>query len=93
VIWWDAKAQRLILADDNLGQCLLFFGCRYGTFAFASLLARVMATGLMSPEIDVEALADMTRYEHVVGERTLFKDVRIVPPARVLTYEGHQVDV
>lgn len=93
VAWWDEKAQRLVLANDKLGQRLSFFGCRNGVFAFASLLARVMATGLISPEIDVAAFADMISFAHTVGERTLFKDVRVLPPASVLTYERGQVDI
>ncbi len=93
VAWWDDKAQRLVLANDKLGQRLMFFGCRNGVFAFASLLARVMATGLMSPQIDVEAWADLISYEHTVGERTLFTDVKILPPASVLTCTNGRVDV
>jgi asparagine synthase (glutamine-hydrolysing) len=90
VAWWDARAHRLVLANDKIGQRLLFLGCRNGAFAFSSLLARVVATGLMSLEIDVEAFADMISFEHTIGERTLFEDIRILPPASVLTYDGNQ---
>jgi len=93
VAWWDEKARRLVLANDRMGQRLLFFGCRNGAIAFASLLARVMATGLVPPEIDVEAFADLISFEHVVGERTLFKDVQVLPPASILTYEAGRVDI
>lgn len=93
VAWWDEKTRRLVLANDKLGQRLLFFGYRNGVFTFASLLARIMATGLVSPEIDAEALVDLISYEHTIGERTLFEDVKILPPASVLTYEGGQVNI
>lgn len=91
--WWDEKAGRLVVANDKIGQRLLFFGCRNGAFAFASLLARVMASGFMSAGVDVEALADLISYEHTIGERTLLKDVRILPPATVLTYQAGQVEL
>lgn len=93
VAWWEARAHRLILANDKIGQRLLFFGHRNGAFAFASLLARVVATGFMSSEIDVEAFADLISFEHTIGERTLFEDVKILPPASVLTYDADQVNI
>jgi asparagine synthase (glutamine-hydrolysing) len=93
VAWWDKKAQRLVVANDKVGQRLMFFGCRNGMFAFSSLLARVMASGITSSEIDVEAFADLIHYDHVIGRRTLFKDVQILPVASVVTYERGQVDL
>jgi hypothetical protein len=93
VAWWDEVARRLILANDRIGQRLLFFGCRNGALAFSSLLARIMATGLVPAEIDVEAFADLISFEHVIGERTLFEDVKVLPPASILTYEAGRVDI
>ncbi|MCF6159198.1 MAG: asparagine synthase [wastewater metagenome] len=91
VAWWDNKARRLLLANDKLNHNLLFWGFRNNTLVFASLLARVMATGILSSEIDVEGLADLMSYEYILGERTLFKDVHILPPASYLIYEGNKI--
>ena len=93
VAWWDDKERRLVLANDKIGQRLLFFGCQNGALVFASLLARIMATGLISPEIDVEGFADLISFEHTVGERTLFKGVQVLPPASILMYQGGQVHI
>jgi len=93
VVWWDENARRLVVANDKVGQRLLFFGWRNGMFAFSSLLARVMGCGFISSEIDLEALADLINYGHVIGRRTLFKDIQILPVANVLTYERGHVNV
>ena len=93
VALWDEKARRLVLANDKMGHRLLFFTLQAGVLVFASMLARVMATGVWAPEIDVEGLADLLTYAHTIGERTLFKDVRILPPASILTYEGGQLHI
>jgi len=93
IAWWDAKARRLVLANDRLGQRLLFYTCRNGALAFASLLGRVMAAELGTPEINVEGLADLLNFDHIIGSRTLFKDVDILPPACALTYEAGQVEI
>lgn len=93
VAWWDEKAQHLVLANDKMGHRLLFYGCRNGVLVFASLLARVMATGLMSTKIDVEGLADLLSFDYVLGERTLFEDMKTLPPASVLTYKEGQISI
>jgi asparagine synthase (glutamine-hydrolysing) len=93
VAWWDGRAGRLVLANDKLGHRLLFFGLRAGRLVFASMLARVMAAAVLSPEVDPGALADLLSYGHTLGERTLFRDVRILPPGSVLTYEGGELHV
>jgi asparagine synthase (glutamine-hydrolysing) len=93
VAWWDEKARRLVLANDKLGQRPLFWGLRGGVFVFASMLARVMASGVLSPEIDVEGFADLLSYAYILGERTLFKDIHILPPASVLTYADGRVQI
>lgn len=93
VCWWDGKAKRLILANDKLGHRLLFWGMRDGAFVFASLLARVMATGILSTEVDIEGFADLLNYGYILGARTLFNDVHILPPASYLIYEGGKAHI
>jgi hypothetical protein len=93
VAWWDEKRDRLVLANDKVGQRLLFWGLQAGTLVFASMLARIMAAGIASPEIDAEGLADLLSYEYILGERTLFQDVHALPPAGVLTVEDGKVHI
>jgi asparagine synthetase B (glutamine-hydrolysing) len=93
VAWWDEQAQHLVLANDKIGHRLLFYGCRNGVFVFASQLARMMAPGLMSTKIDVEGFAHLLTYDYILGEQTLFKDIKILPPASVLTYKEGQISV
>jgi hypothetical protein len=93
VAWWDDRAGRLVLANDKLGHRLLFFGHRAGKVVFASMLARVMAAAVLSSEIDVGGLADLLNYGHTLGERTLFEDVRVLPPGSVVRHEGGKLHV
>ncbi|WKZ18951.1 MAG: asparagine synthase-related protein [Candidatus Jettenia sp. CY-1] len=93
VAWWDGKNRRMVLANDKFGQRPLFWGSRNGTLVFASMLARIMATGMLPREIDVEGFADLLSYEYILGEKTLFKDIHILPPASYLTYKDTTVHV
>jgi hypothetical protein len=93
VAWWHEKARRLILANDKLAHNLLFWGSRNGILVFASMMAKVMAAGVLSSGIDEEGFADLMSYDYILGERTLFKDVHILPPASYLIYEENKVRI
>jgi asparagine synthetase B (glutamine-hydrolysing) len=93
VAWWDEKNRRLVLATDKLGQRLLFYSQRNNGFAFASYLARIVASGIPSKKINIEAFADLLNFEYILGERTLFKDIQTLPPGSVLIYENGQINI
>ena len=93
VAWWDGKNERLVLATDKLGQRLLFYSQQNGAFVFASYLARIMASGIPSKEIDLEGLVDLINFAYILGERTLFKSVRTLPPAGILIYKNGQIRI
>jgi len=93
VVWWEEKTRRLVLANDKLATNLLFYAHRAGTLVFASTLARILKVGTFTPEIDPEGLADLLAFKHIFGSRTLFRDVRVLPAASVLTLEGNTLRI
>ncbi len=93
VAWYDEKKDRLVLATDKIGQRLLFYGSRNGNFVFASYIARIMASRLVSREINIESLANFIRISYVPGDGTLFKDIKCMPAGSILSFEKGTVDV
>lgn len=93
VAWWDARTQRLIIANDKIGHRLLFFGHSKRTIAFASLVARVLGSGLFVPEIDLSGFADLINFGYILGERTLFQSIKTLPPAGILIYENGNMKI
>jgi len=91
VVWWDGRLRRLTFGTDKIGQNLLFFGQHNGNFVFASYVTQLMASGLLTKELDLEGFADLLACEFVLGDRTLFRDVRIIGPATYLVIEGTKV--
>jgi len=93
VAWWDERSERLVIANDRIGHRLFFFGHCGRSFAFASYLARVMGSGLIDPDIDLEGFADLLNYGYIFGERTLFENVKTLPPAGILIFENGKSNV
>lgn len=91
VAWWDRKHRRLTIGTDKIGQNLLFFGQHNGNFVFGSYIKQLLASGFLTKELDLEGFADLLACEFVLGERTLFRDIRVIGPATYLVIEGDRV--
>ena len=93
VAWYDEVEERLVLAVDKIGQRLLFYGHQNGNFIFASYLARIIAGKLISPEINIESLTDFMRISYILGEETLFKNIKSIPPGSILSFKKRDIKV
>ena len=94
---WDGLEQTLTLARDRLGVKPLFYAeVKTGdgeSFAFGSEAKAVLASGLVRPELDLEGLNQQLTFLWTPDPHTLFKGVRRLPPAHVLTWRGGAVTV
>lgn len=87
VAWWDRRRGHLVVGNDRVGQRLLFYASEGGKLAFSSLLAGVVAADVISPQVDVEGLADLLYYGQILGQRTLLEGLKVLPPATILEFE------
>ena len=75
---WDERKRELFVARDRLGIKPFFYLQRQGMFAFASELKAL--AGLSSRRIDHTALWDYFSYKYIPCPKTIYEDVRQLPP-------------
>lgn len=80
---WDRTRERLMLARDPHGVKPLYYSQRQGRTVFASEIKALIASGVVSKELDPEALAQYLSYQAVPPPYSILKDVRALPPGRV----------
>jgi asparagine synthase (glutamine-hydrolysing) len=80
---WDRKRERLMLARDPHGVKPLYYSQQSGRTVFASEIKALIASGVVSKELDSEALAQYLSYQAVPPPYSILKDVRALPPGRV----------
>ena len=73
---WDRRDKTLFLARDHMGQKPLFYAHHGDTFAFASEVKGILASGWIAREPDVEALWHYMSLRFVPDDRSLIKGVR-----------------
>ncbi|MEA3410021.1 MAG: asparagine synthase-related protein [Pseudomonadota bacterium] len=93
VAWWEEKKRRLVLANDRIGQTLLFFKSRAGKFTFGSMLARVTAVSGPPAETEIDGFSDLLTFGFVLDRKTLFRDVYTLPPASCLVCENGKTSI
>ena len=87
VALWDRQTRRLSLARDRLGEKPLYYGRLGGGFGFASELKALRVHPGFRPEIDRDALALLLRHKYVPAPGSIYRGIRKLPPASVLTID------
>jgi asparagine synthase (glutamine-hydrolysing) len=88
----DEDAQQLLLISDLLGSFPLYWFDGSERFIFASELKAVLRDPKVYPTLNPRAVADYLTYGFLFGDKTLAEQVRLLPPASMLTFcwsNGH----
>lgn len=85
---WDSKKKKLICARDPLGikPFLYFFNSK--EFMFASEIKSLLASKIVSKEIDRQSLKYLLQRGSVPQPRSILKNVKSLLPGEVLTIEN-----
>jgi len=81
---WDEKTKTLTLARDWLGQKSILFAETDLGWVFASEVKGILASGLVTPEIDIETLSHSISLRYLPGSSTLFAGISKVAPATMV---------
>lgn len=82
---WDCRERMLHLARDRFGEKPLYYGWMGNTFLFASELKALKAHPAWKGEIDRGALALYMRHTYIPAPYSIYRGVRKLPPAHVLS--------
>jgi asparagine synthase (glutamine-hydrolysing) len=84
---WDSGRDRLLIANDRFGLYPLYYAARDGRLIFSPEVKGILCDQTLERKLDLTALAQYVRFQHLLGARTFFEDVHLMPPASRLTYE------
>ena len=91
---WDNEKQELFAARDRFGEKPFYYAFgRNGEFIFASEIKALLASGLISPEVNQEAIYHYLQYGYVSAYQTIYKNIHTLPPAHFLTYSNGKISV
>ena len=85
---WDAAKGTGLLARDRFGIKPLYYAIDRGTLVFASEVRALLASGLVSSELDPVGVYGYFRSGSVPEPNTLVRDVKCLPAGHHLTWAG-----
>ena len=88
---WDGRQRRAVLARDRLGIKPLYYADAGTALVFGSELKSVLASGLVSTELDLEAIDSYLSLGFVPAPRTPLADVRKLMPGEQLVVDDGRV--
>jgi asparagine synthase (glutamine-hydrolysing) len=88
---WDGKKRRAVLARDRLGIKPLYYAEVGDVVVFASELKSLLASGVIKPQLDYEAIGAYLSLGYVPTPRTPLAGVRKLAPGHALIVENGTV--
>jgi asparagine synthase (glutamine-hydrolysing) len=89
---WDRETRTLMLARDRLGEKPMYYGWLGPSFVFGSELKAIRAHPAFAGVVDRGALALFLRHGYVPAPYSIYRDIRKLPPATILTVTGESRD-
>ncbi len=90
---WDDRLQRLTLVRDRLGIKPLYFAQLAGDLVFGSEVKSLLAVPAVDGSVDDDALSAYLALRYVPAPLTMFRGVKKLPPASILTWQGGCVSI
>jgi asparagine synthase (glutamine-hydrolysing) len=90
---WDKKTKELFVARDRMGEKPLYFAHNDKHVMFASELTPVARSGFFDLRYDYRAISDYLSYWYVCEPRTLFAEIKQLPPAHYAVVKGDELAV
>ena len=83
---WDEDRKRLVLGRDSLGIKALYYSCTPAGLVFASEPKAILASGLATRELNLQALPDFFMFRAPLAPATLLRSVSKLPPGSWCEY-------
>lgn len=88
---WDKEKRSLFLARDRYGIKPLYYLYIPGkVIAFASEIKALLRYPSYQPEMDRAGLSEYITFQNIYTDKTLFKNIRLLPPGSYLTFSLNQ---
>lgn len=91
---WNNEKQELFCARDRFGEKPFYYAFgKNNEFIFASEIKAILTSGLMRPEVNIEAMSHYLQYGYVSTYQSIYKNIHTLPPAHQLIWKEGKISV
>jgi asparagine synthase (glutamine-hydrolysing) len=86
VLIWERRKNEVIIANDRYGLYPLYYAHHSSKFVFAPEVKALLNLPDCRHELDLVALAEYMRFQYLLGDKTFFEGIKLLPNAVILHY-------
>lgn len=90
---WDSDKKRLLLARDRLGIKPLYYTFFNKVFLFASEIKSILQYKEFKRGVDTKALHQYLSFRCIPGTSTMFKNIKKLAPAHILSFSSGNITI
>jgi len=90
---YNLKSHELLLVNDRFSSRPLFYYCDGERLIFGSQLRPLLKFQALPRRLDQQAVFEFFAFQRVLGERTFYQDVKVLPPASILRFRDGSLSI
>jgi Asparagine synthase (glutamine-hydrolyzing) len=88
----DLKKEKVFIFNDRYGLRPLYYFFKE-TFVFASEVKAILKYPQFKKKLKYESVIDWFNFSTILGDRTFFEDIYLLPPASIMVYDGKELSI
>ncbi len=84
---YDSKSRVVKLFSDKFGLLPLYYSILPNGIIFAGETKAILQEKTVGRDLDYQSLADFMHFGQALGQKTLFRSIKLLPPGSVLTFD------
>jgi asparagine synthase (glutamine-hydrolysing) len=84
---WDEMKKKLTIANDRFGLYPLYYAHYKGRLVFSPEMKGILWDPDFEKKIDLRSIAEYMRFQHILGDKTFFEELKLLRNASILEYD------
>lgn len=82
---------KLFIITDKIGSKNVFYTHEFNKLLYSSEIKVIRINKAIRPNLNEDAISEFFTFSYVLGNKTLFEDIMLVPPATILSFKENQI--
>jgi len=90
---WNEELHELLLVNDRYGLRPIYYTKRDGYLLFGSEVKAILEDETFKKIVNKKSIADFFSFGYILGNKTFFQGIELLPPASIMTYSNDKVSI
>jgi len=93
LVIWNENSHEFLIINDRYGLRPLYYTERNGYLLFGSEVKAILQDETFKRIVDDRSVADFFSFGYILGNKTFFQGIELLPPASIMTYNAGQISI